>query len=147
METQKDFEDLLRLLNKHKVRYCIIGAYAVAFYARPRYTKDLDVFIAADINNGKQIMEALREFGFESLDLSANDFTKKGEIVQLGYEPIRIDFLTSIEGCSFDEVWKHKKEGQYGEEKVYFISKEDLIKNKKATKRKQDQVDLDLLKD
>lgn len=147
METQRDFEDLLRLLNKHKVRYCIVGAYALAFYARPRYTKDLDVFIAADIKNGQQIIDALNEFGFSSMNLSAKDFTSKGEVIQLGYEPIRIDFLTSIDGCSFEEVWKNRKKGQYGKEKVFFISKEDLIKNKKATKRKQDQVDLDLLKD
>ena len=43
MKVEKDYEDLLRLFNKNKVKYCIIGAYAVAFYGRPRYTKDMDI--------------------------------------------------------------------------------------------------------
>ena len=40
MKTEKDYEEFLELLNKHDVRYCIIGAFALAFHARPRYTQD-----------------------------------------------------------------------------------------------------------
>ena len=62
MKVEKDYEDLLRLLNKHKVRYCIVGAYAVAFYARPRYTKDMDILVEPEIDNGRRIVKALNEF-------------------------------------------------------------------------------------
>ena len=146
MNVEKDYEDLLRLFNKHKVKYCIIGAYAVAFYARPRYTKDIDILIEASLDNGKRIVDALNEFGFKSLCLTAKDFTKEKQIIQLGYEPVRIDILTSISGFTFQKIWKNKKSGSYGRQKVYFIGLEDLMKSKRKSKRKQDQVDLDLLR-
>ena len=145
MKVEKDYEELLRLFNRNKVRYCIIGAYAVAFYAKPRYTKDLDLLVEPDIENSKRIIKALNEFGFESLKLSEKDFSQKGKIIQLGYEPVRIDIITSIQGCSFKQVWKNRTSGIYGKEKVFFIGINELINNKKISKRKQDKVDLDIL--
>lgn len=142
MRVEKDYEELFRLFNKHKVRYCIIGSYAVAFYARPRYTKDIDILIEASIDNSGRVVRALNEFGFESLALSAADFRKKGNIIQLGFEPVRIDVLTSIKGCSFVRVWKHKETAKYGQEKVCFIGLEDLIRLKKMSNRPQDRADL-----
>ena len=142
----KDYEDLLRLFNKHKVRYCIVGAYAVAFYEVPRFTKDMDLFLEANSDNAKKVITALKEFGFSHPSLSEKDFSKVGKTIQIGYEPIRIDLLTSIDGCKFETVWKNRKMGVYGKEKTYFISRDDLVKNKKASNRKQDQVDIDLLK-
>ena len=145
MKVEKDFEELLKLFNKHKVKYCIVGAYAVAFYAKPRYTKDLDILVQPEIKNGEKIIAALREFGFGSLDLSPEDFSEEGRVIQLGYEPVRVDLLTSIQSCSFQQVWKNKKIGKYGKEKVFFIGKNDLIRNKKSLGRKQDLADLELL--
>lgn len=145
MKVEKDYEDLLRLLNRHKVRYCIVGAYAVAFYARPRYTKDMDILVEPDLENGRRIVKALNEFGFQSLGLKEEDFSQRGMIIQLGYEPVRVDIITSIEGCTFQEIWKNKQVGTYGEEEVFFISIDELIKNKKISKRRQDKVDVDIL--
>lgn len=145
MKVEKDYEELLRLFNKHKVNYCIIGAYAVAFYAKPRYTKDMDILVKPDIENGRRIVDALNEFGLESLGLSEKDFSKKGKIIQLGYEPVRVDLMTSIEGLSFGQVWRGKATGTYGKEKVYFMGIKEMIKNKRASNRKQDKLDLDIL--
>ncbi|TES93386.1 MAG: hypothetical protein E3J87_02380 [Candidatus Cloacimonadota bacterium] len=145
MKVEKDYEDLLRLLSKYTVRYCIIGSYAVAFYAKPRYTKDLDILVEPNIENGEKIIKALKKFGFESLELSSEDFSRPGKIIQLGYEPVRVDIITSIDGPDFEEIWSHKQTGIYGKEKVFFIGINELIKNKKASKRKQDKVDLDIL--
>lgn len=145
MKIEKDYEEFLELLNKNKVRYCIVGAYAVAFYAKPRYTKDMDILVEPDIENGKKIVKVLEEFGFKSLNLSEKDFSQSGKIIQLGYEPVRIDIITSIEGCTFKQVWKNKCTGIYGKTKVFFIGLDELIKNKKILKRKQDEVDLDIL--
>ena len=96
MRVEKDFEELLKLFNQFKVKYCIIGAFAFAFYALPRYTKDLDILIEPTLKNGKKIVEALNKFGFGSLNLSINDFCHKGKFIQLGYEPIRVDLITKI---------------------------------------------------
>ena len=145
MKVEKDYEDLLRLFNKHKVKYCIVGAFAVAFHAKPRYTKDIDIFVFTDIENGQRIVKALNEFGFGKTNLREEDFSKPGKIIQLGYEPVRIDIVTSIDGCTFEEVWRKRDQGIYGKEKVPFIGINELIKNKKAAKRKQDEVDLDIL--
>lgn len=144
-KVEKDYEELLRLFNKHKIRYCIVGAFAVAFYAIPRYTKDMDILVEPSRENANKILNALNKFGFESLKLSVDDFSHEGKIIQLGYEPVRVDIITTIKGCAFDEVWKNKKKGRYGKEKVYFIGLDELIKNKEAAKRKQDEVDLKIL--
>jgi len=145
MKVEKDYEELLKLLNKHKVKYCIIGAYAVAFYAKPRYTKDMDIFIESSFENSEKIVNALNDFGFKSLDLYAKDFCTKGKIIQLGYEPLRIDIVTSIQGCSFEQAWQNKVIGTYGAEKVYFIGIDDLIRTKKESNRSGDKIDLNLL--
>jgi hypothetical protein len=142
VRVEKDYEGLFRLFNKHRVRYCIIGSYAVAFYARPRYTKDIDILIEPSVDNSERVVRALNEFGFESLALSAADFRKKGNIIQLGYEPVRVDILTSLKGCSFARAWKHKETAKYGQGRVYFIGLEDLIRLKKSSARPQDRADL-----
>ncbi len=146
MKVEKDYEELLRLFNKNKVKYCIIGAYAVAFYAVPKYTKDMDFLIEPDAENAKRIIKSLKEFGFEFPELTEKDFTREDMILQLGYEQVRVDILTSIEGCKFKDVWENKTYGKYGKEKAYFIGVNELIKNKEASKRKQDEADLVLLK-
>lgn len=145
MKAEKDFEELLGLFNKYKVRYCIIGAFAVGFHARPRYTKDMDILIEPEIGNGQKIVNALREFGFGSLSISAQDFSHPNKIIQLGYEPVRVDILTSVEGLKFKDIWKNKKIGTYGRKKAFFIGLSELIKAKKLSGREQDKIDLKIL--
>jgi predicted nucleotidyltransferase len=145
MKVEKDYEELFKLLNNHKVKYCIIGAYAVAFYARPRYTKDIDILIQPSKENCERILKALYDFGFGNLGLSSSDFCSAGKIIQLGYEPVRVDLLTSVQGCSFERAWKNRVIGMYGEEKVYFIGIDDLIKIKKLSPRPYDKTDVQLL--
>ena len=145
MKTEKDYEEFLELLNKHDIRYCIIGAFALAFHARPRYTKDMDILIEATIDNAKRLLAALREFGFGSLNLSVEDFSSKGNIIQLGYEPVRIDIITSIKGLEFADIWESRIQGPYGKQTVNFIDRQNLIRSKKLSNRAQDKADLDLL--
>lgn len=145
MKVEKDYKELLKLFNKHKVKYCIIGAFAVALYIKPRYTKDIDVFIDSSPENAERILKALIEFGFEDLDLSKDDLCKEGNIIQLGYEPLRVDIVTSLPGCGFNQAWGNRVVADYGREKVYFMGLDDLIQTKKLSERPQDKVDLDLL--
>ena len=146
MRVEKDYEDLLQSFNKHNVEYCIIGSFAVAFYATPRYTKDIDVLINPTTSNAKNIVKALNDFGFSTLNLTAEDFKTEGTIIQLGFEPVRIDILTSISGISFSQIWKNKVTGIYGSEQVYFIGKDDLITTKLKANRDQDKADIKNLK-
>ena len=145
MRVEKDFEELLKLFDKYKVRYCIVGSFAVGFHAIPRYTKDIDFLVEPSDKNAKNVLKALKEFGFEGLQLGVLDFSREGMVVQLGYEPVRIDLITSIGGCKFKEVWENKAKGTYGEAKAFFIGLDELIKSKLAAGRKQDKADMDIL--
>ncbi len=145
MKTEKDYEEFLELLNRHKVRYCIIGAYALSFHARPRYTKDIDILVEASLDNAQRILAVLEEFGFSSLNLRVEDFSEKGNIIQLGYEPVRIDIITSIKGLDFSDIWEKRVQGPYGNQMVNFIDRQNLIKSKKLSNRAQDRADLELL--
>jgi hypothetical protein len=145
MKVEKDYEEFLGLFNKHNVKYCIIGAYAVAFYAKPRYTKDIDILVEPSKDNAQKILKVLEEYGFGELSLSLEDLTCEGNILQLGYEPLRIDILNKLEGFQFHDIWQNRVIGEYGSERVYFIGLEDLIRNKKQSNRPTDQIDIDLL--
>jgi hypothetical protein len=145
MKLEKDYEEFLRLLNTHNVKYCIIGAYAVAFYAKPRFTKDIDILIEPSTENAKRILTVFNEFGFGELSISVDDLTSEGNILQLGYEPLRIDLLTKLEGFDFQDIWTNRVTGDYGSEKVFFIGLDDLIQNKKKSGRPTDLLDIELL--
>jgi len=145
VKTEKDYEEFLALLNKHNVRYCVIEAFAVAFHARPRYTKDMDILIDPTTDNAKRLLIALDEFGFGSLNLTVEDFNTQGNIIQLGYEPVRIDIITSIKGLKFSDIWNRRIQGPYGKQTVNFIDRENLIRAKKISNRPQDIADLKLL--
>jgi hypothetical protein len=147
MKVEKDYEELFALFNKHRVRYCVIGSYALAFYVRPRYTKDIDILIEPIRGNSRKVLRALNEFGFAGLNLSEKDLQAKKRIIQLGFEPLRIDLMTGLEGCSFSRIWANKNRGFFGRERVYFIGLGDLIQLKRRSTRLQDKADLELLLD
>jgi hypothetical protein len=90
-------------------------------------------------------MIALDEFGFGSLNLAADDFSTQGNIIQLGYEPVRIDIITSINGLDFAQIWKSRIQGPYGRQTINFIDRQNLILSKKISNRDQDKADLKLL--
>ena len=50
-----DFKELLQSFHAHRVKYLIVGGYAVSFHAQPRVTKDLDLFIQASGENTRAV--------------------------------------------------------------------------------------------
>jgi len=145
MKVEKDFRDFIALLNRHNVRYLIIGGFAYSFYAEPRYTKDIDILIEQSKENAEKILMALKDFGFTDIGLTEKDFLETGQVIQLGVAPVRIDILTSIKGMDFPGFWENRVVGRYGDMDVFFISKQDLIKCKRASGRKQDLADIEKL--
>ena len=143
MEAQQDFRNLLELFNKHKVDYIIVGAYALGFHGAPRYTGDLDVFVRPDPVNASSIMQALHEFGFGSVGLTAADFEERGKVVQLGFPPVRVDIITSITGVSWEQARLGRVKGLFGDLTVHEIGRDDFIANKRALGRKKDMADLE----
>jgi hypothetical protein len=145
MEIQQDFRDLLALFNEREVSYAIVGGYALAYHGAPRYTGDIDLLVEPDPDNAQRVVDALAEFGFGSLGLTAEDFSIMDRVIQLGYPPVRVDIITSITGVSWDEVAVGRVKGQYGDIQVYYLGLDQLLKNKRATGRKKDLADLEAL--
>lgn len=142
----RDQIEFMACLNRCGVRSLIVGAHAIAFHTKPRYTEDFDVLVEPSAENAKRVLAALSEFGFAELNLTESDLATPGQVVQLGFPPNRIDIITSISAVSFEEAWKGRIEGLFGSEKVFFIGKSELIRNKQAVGRPKDLMDLDLLR-
>ena len=125
---------------KYSVRYLVVGGYT-----EPRFTKDLDVFIAVDEGNPEAVYTALAEFGAPLSNLSPQDFGQEGYFYQMGSPPLRVDVLMSIPGVVFAEAWEDRETLMVAETEMHFISKRDLIRAKRAAGRPQDLLDLDNL--
>ena len=138
----QDYEDLFKILNAHKIKYLMVGAHAVMFYTEPRFTKDMDVWIPADLNDGERVYEALKAFGAPLKSIKPSDFKNPSTIFQIGVAPVRIDVLTHISGVSVENAWKNKIRSRYGKTPIYILGRFDLIKTKKAAGRPQDKLDL-----
>ena len=146
MKLDPDFKEFIQLLNGNNVRYLVVGGYAVAIYGHPRYTKDLDIWLWIDSRNAHQVVKTLEQFGFGSLELSAEDFADPNQVIQLGYPPNRIDLLTSVSGIDFDECYPQRCPIEVDDVMVDFIDLENLKKNKRSSGRMQDLADLENLK-
>jgi len=145
MELDKDFKEFIELLNEHEVKYLVIGGYAVNFHGYPRYTKDIDLWLWMTKSNIKKLIKAIEEFGFGSLNLEIEDFMTPENIVQLGYEPYRIDLLVEVEGVDFEKCFERRKEAELDGVEVKFLSLQDLITAKKKAGRLQDLADAEQL--
>jgi len=141
MLTSPDFKELLSLLEKHKVRYLVVGGYAIMKYTEPRFTKDLDLWISTDKENSKAVYAALKEFGAPLKGLAPADFTQEGYFYQMGNPPFRLDVMMSIPGVTFETAWAKREKVQVEGLVIPFISKADLIKSKEASGRPQDLID------
>jgi len=135
----------LQLLLANDVAFMVVGGYAVAAHGHPRYTGDLDIWLLIDRDNAEKLVHVLREFGFGALDLAADDFLVEDHVVQLGREPIRIDLLTGLDGVSFSECISRAVSVDIDGLQVPFISREDLLKNKRSSGRSQDLADVEAL--
>jgi hypothetical protein len=143
VETIQDFEDMLFLLNKHAARYLIIGGLAFIYHAKPRYTKDIDLWVDPRLENLQKVNAALVEFGSPALLTPDNP----GEILQIGVEPDRIDILQQIVGVSFPSAWENRITDEYGDSAANWISIDDLILAKESLDNPRHQEDVRVLRE
>lgn len=138
----RDFKELLSVLNAHRVKYLIVGGYAVSLHAGPRATKDLDILIGPGAENGKAVFAALAEFGAPLEGLTPKDFVEPGNFFRMGTPPVMVDILSSIGGVDFDQAWERRVEFPVDSAmNALFISREDLLAAKLAAGRPQDLAD------
>ncbi len=145
MELQRDWIDLLSSLNDASAKYLVVGAAAIALHAEPRATRDFDIWIDTSAENAPRVYLALAKFGAPVDNVSVADFEQPDLIFQIGVEPLRIDIITGIDGVTFADAWTRKVDVRIAELVVPFISRQDLISNKRASGRPKDLLDLLLL--
>lgn len=136
-----DFDRIIISLNKHQVDFMIIGGFAVVYHGHVRNTQDLDIFIRPTEPNARKAVAALESVGFGCPELSPRVFMSDNGI-SLGEPPVQLDILSHLPGLSFEEAWIRRESGSFGRETVHFISREDLIKNKRAVGRPRDLDDV-----
>ena len=145
MALSKDWREFLELLNSRGVDCVIVGAQSLAFHGRPRYTGHLDILVRPTPENARLLVDLLKQFGFAHSGFKETDFIEPEQMIQLGRAPNRIDLLSSISGVSTDEALASKVSAELDGIPVYIISKDALIRNKRAIGRKQDLADLEAL--
>jgi hypothetical protein len=141
----RDFKEFIQSLNDNRVRYLVVGGYAVAFHGHPRYTKDIDIWIEMNPENATNVVNTLKQFGFGSLNLKEEDFLAPDQIIQLGYPPSRIDLITTLPGVDFVTCYISRIMIEVDGTQVNFIDLDSLKKNKRASGRHQDLADLENL--
>ncbi len=114
MEISSDYRELFSILNIHKVKYMVIGAYAVSYYTEPRFTKDLDIWIKPELKNADKLYNALKKFGAPLKDICPKDFIDENMVYQIGVAPIRVDIMMGLPGLKFDLAWKKRIRTKYG---------------------------------
>jgi|ERR1700730_14240032 hypothetical protein len=105
-----DFKELLSIFNDQKVKYLIVGGYAVSLHAQPRATKDIDLLIQPAPANGKAVYAALKKFGAPLAGLTAADFIERDKFFRMGRAPVMVDILPEISGVDFDRAWQRRVE-------------------------------------
>lgn len=143
METlNHNFLEFISLLENNRVRYMVVGGYAVGLYGFPRYTGDIDFFIMISEDNASRLMRVFETFGFGDIGIEEQDFKAPDFVIEIGREPYKIQILTGIDGVEFKDAYCKSIEVILSGVNVRFIGKEDLIRNKKATGRPKDKIDV-----
>ena len=145
IEFPRDFKEFLQLLNSNEIEYLVIGGYAVGYHGYQRATGNMDIWIASNEKNALKMVEALKKFGFDLPEVKKELFLIKEKVIRMGVPPMRLEILTSIDGVRFETCFKNRVIAELGDFKVNFISKDDLLINKRSSGRPQDLVDFDKL--
>jgi hypothetical protein len=137
-----DFLDFITLLDQRSVEYLIVGGYAVGFHGFPRYTGDINFFVSINEENAEKLVRVLDDFGFGGICIEREDFLKPSFVVEIGRAPRKIQILTGIDGVSFQECMQSAVECEYLQRKLRFIGLDALVRNKKASGRPKDLIDI-----
>jgi len=141
----EDYKDMLRALSAEKVKFLLVGAYAMAAHGYVRATVDMDIWVMASPENAQAVLRALGRFGAPLFDLTAQDLQKEGTVFQIGVAPRRVDILTAASGLRFEEAFANSISTDIEGMDVRIPSREDLIRNKRACGRTKDLADAEAL--
>lgn len=142
MDLHPDLRDLFSALAAANAEYLVVGGYAVAFHGRPRFTKDLDLWIGEEPSNLSRVLAALRAFGAPAAALSELQSAGPNDIVWMGAAPVRVEIFRTIPGVDFPAAWERRLQARWADVPVEIIGLDDLLAAKRATAREQDLADV-----
>jgi len=142
-----DYRDILLDLSNRKVKFLLVGAYALAAHGYPRSTMDIDFWVKPEAANAALVLNALEDFGAPTGDLTPDDFLEEGMIFQIGVAPRRVDIITSVDGLEFEQAFSNSQIIDIEGIPVHVLSVPDIIKNKRATGRTKDLADVEMLEE
>lgn len=138
-----DWKELIGLLSSHEVEFLIVGAHAVVYYSRPRFTTDLDLFIRNSESNVARLFDALSEFGLEITREETMRLTSvEKAMIVFGIEPHRVDVLNFQQDLDFETAWRNRVTASYLDMQVPILALADLLHTKLAAGRPQDLADV-----
>ncbi|HEX5151520.1 MAG TPA: nucleotidyltransferase [Parafilimonas sp.] len=143
---ERDFVDLIQILQKNNYKFVLAGGLAVLIHGHFRTTKDMDIFYECSEENAVNILQSINEFGFSHLRLSIEDILDKNGYIKLGKEPVRIDLFCDLPGVSFKEVYADAVDYKDEDLNLKVIHINHLIQNKLEVGRLQDLADVKMLK-
>ena len=144
---KEDYRDFLRELVRAEARFLVVGAHALSVHGVPRATVDLDVWTEPSTENARRVWQALAGFGapLDTLGIAMTDLTRPNVVIQLGLPPWRIDVLTSVSGVEFEDAWVDRLSGTFEDVPVTYLGRAAFVRNKRASGRKRDLADLEML--
>lgn len=138
-----EFREFLSLLNEHRVKYLVVGGYAVGFHGHPRYTKDIDLWISGDASNAERLKSCLQSYFGHSP--SIEQLSSPRLLLRIGAVPNQIELMTKIDGVEFESCYERSLQIVIDDVSIPFLHLSDLRQNKAASGRPQDLADLDNL--
>jgi hypothetical protein len=141
----EDYRDMLQALSDEKVRFLLVGAYAMAAHGYPRATMDIDIWVMPSQQNAEAVLQALRRFGAPLGGLTREDLQRGGTVFQIGVAPRRIDIITAASGLQFEDTFERSLSVNIEGIEVHIPALDDLIRNKKASGRTRDLADAEAL--
>lgn len=145
MDLAPDFDEFIASLNAHGAEFLIVGAYALALHGAPRFTGDLDLLVRPTAENGRRVLDAIRDFGLPVDQLTPEMLIDARTLLQMGEEPVQIHVMSAISGVSWEEAWSDHAAGPCGAQQANYLGRASLLKNKRAAGRPKDLADVDAL--
>ena len=141
----QDFQDFIRALNEAKVRYVLVGGYAVILHGYNRTTGDLDIWLERTEENYTRLVSAFRIFNMPVFDMSLENFlnTSQYDVFTFGVPPVSIDIMLNVKGLDFKEALSLAEWMVIDDVNVNLIDLQSLIKAKKASGRHRDLDDIE----
>ena len=117
----EEFKDFIKLLNSNKVKYLLLGGWAVGVYGHPRATNDIDFLVSKDDLNLKKLKKVFEEF--KSPPVNIEILKEDNSLIAIGSSPIRIEVINTASGIKIDECYSRKKSIELEDIKIQLISK------------------------